>query len=256
MRQLPVFATLHHAFQSVWLNRMVALRMSWIWYIIVALVLAFGSQAPSTGDPANPELPGMGFYLVELGTLLLVLLVNSSFAVYWHRYILLDEVPGMFDTFRLDAKVWRYFGNTLLIMLALIVPSIMLSLPFIVIASLMAPQLAALASFIGVLIVVSIGFLRLGIKLPSIALGVVDFRFTDAWRASAGNSFRIAAIFLVTISLALIAAALITSLNLSGAFLGIVLGFILQLVLNWFLTFFAITLLTSLYGFFVQSRDF
>lgn len=256
MRQLPVLATLKHAFQSVWLNRMVALRMSWIWYIIVALVLAFGGQMASTRGTANPELPDAEFFIIELGTLLLVLLVNSSFAVHWHRYILLDEVPGMFDTFRFDGKVWRYFGNSLLIMLALIVPSIVISIPFILIAAMTAPQLATLGSVIGVLIVVSIGFLRLGLKLPSIALGVIDFRFMDAWRASAGNSFRIAAIFLITISIALVAASLIATLSLSGAFLGVVLGFILQLVINWFLTFFAITLLTSLYGFFVQQRDF
>jgi len=256
MRQLPVLATLNHAFQSVWLNRMVALRMSWIWYIIVALVLAFGDQMTSTRDTANPQSPGAEFIIVELVTLLLVLLVNSSFAVHWHRYILLDEVPGMFDTFRFDGKVWRYFGNSLLIMLALIVPSLVISIPFILIAAMTAPQLAAFGSVIGVLIVVSIGFLRLGLKLPSIALGVIDFRFTDAWRASAGNSFRIAAIFLITISIALLAASLIAALSLSGAFLGVVLGFILQLVVNWFLTFFAITLLTSLYGFFVQHRDF
>ena len=256
MRQLPVLAALNHSFQSVWLNRMVALRMSWIWYIIVALVLAFSTQLTSSRGSANPEEPQAGFFLIDALTLLLVLLVNSAFAVHWHRYILLDEVPGMFDTFRLDGKVWRYFGNSLLIMLALIVPSIAIAIPFVFIAAAFAPQLAALGSAIGVIFVVSVGFLRLGIKLPAIALGVIDFRFTDAWRASAGNSSRIAAIFLITLSIALIAAAIIAALSLSGSFIGVVLGFLLQLAINWFLTFFMITLLTSLYGFFVQNRDF
>lgn len=256
MRQLPVIAALNHAFRSVWLNRMVALRMSWIWYTILAVILALGGQMAATGRIENSQSQGADFYLVEFGTLLLVLLVNSSFAVHWHRYILLDEVPGMFDTFRLDGKVWRYFGNSLLIMLALIVPSIALAIPFIFIAAVLSPQLATLGSMIGVLIVVSIGFLRLGLKLPAIALGMIDYRFTDAWRASAGNSFRIAALFLVTLALALIAAFIIASLSFSGAFIGVVLGFILQLAVNWFLTFFMITLLTSLYGFFVQNRDF
>jgi hypothetical protein len=256
MRQLPVLAALNHAFQSVWLNRMVALRMSWIWYIIVALVLAFSTQMASTRGAANPEAPQAEFFLIDALTLLLVLLVNSTFAVHWHRYILLDEIPGMFDTFRLDGKVWRYFGNSLLIMLGLIVPSIAIAIPFVFIAAVFAPQLAALGSAIGVIIVVSVGFLRLGLKLPAIALGVIDYRFADAWRASAGNSVRIAAVFLITLSVALIAAAIVAALSLSGAFLGVVLGFILQLVINWFLTFFMITLLTSLYGFFVQKREF
>ena len=94
MRQLPVLATLKHAFESVWLNRMVALRMSWIWYIIVALVLAFSTQLTSSRGTPSPEEPQAGFFLVDALTLLLVLLVNSSFAVHWHRYILLDEVPS------------------------------------------------------------------------------------------------------------------------------------------------------------------
>ncbi|MFO0994244.1 MAG: hypothetical protein U1E67_20195 [Hyphomicrobiales bacterium] len=256
MRQLPIIAALHHAFQSVWVNRMVALRMSWIWYTIVAIVLALGGQMAATGRVENPQSQGADFYLIELVTLLLVLLVNSSFAVHWHRYILLDEVPGMFDTFRLDGKVWRYFGNSLLIMLALIVPSIVVAIPFVFIAAVFSPQLATVGSMIGVLIVVSIGFLRLGLKLPAIALGVIDYRFADAWRASQGNSFRIAALFLVTLALALLAAFIITALSFSGAFIGVVIGFILQLIVNWFLTFFMITLLTSLYGFFVQNRDF
>ena len=256
MRQLPVLAALKHAFESVWLNRMVALRMSWIWSIIIAIVLSFGGQKSAALRAENPDSPGAGFFLIEFGTLLIVLLVNSSFAVHWHRYILLDEVPGMFDTFRLDGRVWHYFGNSLLIMLALIIPSIALALPFVFIAAVFSPQLATLGIVVGVLIVVSIGFLRLGLKLPAIALGVIDFRFTDAWRASAGNSVRIAAIFLITIAFALLAASVIVALNESGAFLGVVLGFILQIVVNWFLTFFAITLLTSLYGFFVQKRNF
>ena len=256
MRQLPVLATLNHAFQSVWLNRMVALRMSWIWYIILALMLAFSTRLSSASEAPNPEAPSAKFFLIDAVTLLLVLFVNSSLAVHWHRYILLDEVPGMFDTFRLDGKVWRYFGNSLIIMLALIVPSIAIAVPFVLIAAVFAPQLAALGSAIGVIIVVSIGFLRLGLKLPAVALGIVDFRFTDAWRASAGNSTRIAGIFMITLSIALIAAAIIATLSLSGSLVGVVIGFILQLAVNWFLTFFMITLLTSLYGFFVQNRNF
>jgi hypothetical protein len=256
MRQLPVLAALNHAFQSVWLNRMIALRMSWIWYIIVALVLAYSTQLTSSRGTADAEAPQAGFFLIDALTLLLVLFVNSSFAVHWHRYILLDEVPGMFDTFRIDGKVWRYFGNSLLIMLALIVPSIAIAIPFVFISAVFAPQLAALGSAIGVIIVVSVGFLRLGLKLPAIALGIIDYRFIDAWRASAGNSARVAAIFLITLSVALMVAAIIAALSLSGSFIGVVLGFLLQLAINWFLTFFMITLLTSLYGFFVQNRDF
>jgi len=39
--------------------------------------------------------------------------------VNWHRYILLDEVPHGMERLRLDATVWRYVGNILLIALIL-----------------------------------------------------------------------------------------------------------------------------------------
>ena len=257
MRPLPVFASLTHAFQSVWNNRLVALRISWIWYAIVALVLAAGGQMVGTRASVDPQTPRADVMMLEAAMILLVLLANSSFAVNWHRYILLDEVPGTFDTLRLDRKVWRYLGNTLLIVLILLVPCIAIAIPFVFIAAAAnAAHLAQLASILVVLIVISIGFLRLGLKLPGIALGVIDFRFSDAWRASAGNSLRVAALFLITFVIALIASTVVTLINLSGGFVGLVIGFILQVAVNWFMTFFAISLLTSLYGFFVQNRDF
>jgi len=257
MRKLPVIPALTHAFKSVWDNRWVALRMSWIWYVILAVALAAGSQVSATRGGGDPQTLAPEVMFVEIGMILLVLLVNSSFAVHWHRYILLDEVPGPFDALRLDGKVWRYFGNSLAIIIGLIVPSIALAIPFVFVAiATGASQLVPLASMISVIVVVSICFLRLGLKLPAIALGIPDFRFIDAWRASAGNSSRVAALFLITLSIALVASFVVALINLSGGFAGLVVGFVLQLAINWFLTFFAITLLTSLYGFFVQNRDF
>jgi hypothetical protein len=188
---------------------------------------------------------------------LVILLINSALAVHWHRYILLDEVPGTFDTLRLNGKVWRYFGNTLLIILSTMIGSIIAAIPFILIAlGTGTPQLVPLATMLAVLIVISFCFLRLGIKLPSIALGIPDFRFSDAWRVSAGNAFRISALFLVPIATAIIVTLIVKAADQSGVFAFVVLVFILQLAINWFLTFFMITLLTSLYGFFVQNRNF
>src|SRR5262245_17434935 len=121
MRPLPVLAALTHAFNSVWHNSTVAIRISWLWYAILAVVLAAGGQflsAQPAIDPQSPSLDAHGLAL-ELVIVLIVLLANSSIAVRWHRYILLDEISGSFQVLRFDGKVWRYFGNTLLIMLVL-----------------------------------------------------------------------------------------------------------------------------------------
>src|SRR5262245_13186735 len=215
MRPLPVIAALTHAFQSVWHNRMVALRMSWIWYAIVAVALAAGSQVIASSGGVDPQSPTPD--LILIGMALVILLINSALAVHWHRYILLDEVPGTFDTLRLNGKVWRYFGNTLLIILSTMIGSIIAAIPFILIAlGIGTPQLVPLATMLAVLIIISFCFLRLGIKLPSIALGIPDFRFSDAWRVSAGNAFRICALFLVPIATAIIVTLIVKAADQSG----------------------------------------
>ena len=58
------------------------------------------------------------------------LVIFSSIAVNWHRYILLDEITASEKIFRLDRPVWNYAGRTLLIMLITLVPILILSTHF------------------------------------------------------------------------------------------------------------------------------
>ena len=46
------------------------------------------------------------------------------------------------------------------------------------------------------------------------------------------------------------------AVNAIHPMIGLTLGFMLQLLVNWIFTIFSITVLTSLYGFFVEKRDF
>jgi hypothetical protein len=257
MRQLPVLAALSHAFSSVWHHRAVALRISWAWYVILAVILAAGGQLLA-GRPAGDgqTLPADTLAL-ELGMILIVLVVNSSIAVNWHRFILLDEIPGQLESLRLDGKVWRYFGNTLLLVLGIGVVSILAAFPLIFIAvAANAMQVAPFAGLLAVLAVSAIVFLRLAIKLPAIAINGGGFRFADAWRASAGNGIQIAGLFLAVILVLMTIATVVALIGLIEGFAAVVLGFALQLAVNWFLTLFNISLLTSLYGFFAQGRNF
>ena len=257
MRQLPVFAALAHAFKSVWHHRAVALRISWAWYVILAVILAAGghllAERPAgDGQSLPPETMAL-----EFGMILIVLVINSSIAVNWHRFILLDEVPSQLGSLRLDGRVSRYFGNTLLLVLGISLVSILAAFPliFLTVAA-NAMQFAPLAGLLAILAVCAIAFLRFAIKLPAIAIDDGNFRFADAWRASAGNGFQIAALFLTAILLLMTIAGLVTLIDLIPGFAAVVLGFVLQLAVNWFLTLFNISLLTSLYGFFVQGRNF
>ena len=82
----------------------------------------------------------------------------------------------------------------------------------------------------------------------------------DAWRATDGNNLPIFLLFVLNlvVGVGAIAALVVIQalLSLLGATLGIILGVIVEVAFNWILTIFGITILTSLYGFFVEDRDF
>jgi hypothetical protein len=116
---------------------------------------------------------------------------------------------------------------------------------------------------IGIAALVLVGisaFYRLGIKLPAVALYRRDFQLMDAWRASEGNGWRVLGLALLYF-LTAIAAGL--AFWIVGAIVGIVGGIpalallvAMQMVVSWVLTILGVTLLTSLYGFFVEGRSF
>jgi hypothetical protein len=260
-RQLPAGACLRHAVSSVRNNIAYAFRISWPWYavfvpVVVALSTLLGYA--TGGDPeANPAFA----LLINLAIAILTMLAFASIAVNWHRYILLDQVPGRRELFRLDDKTWRYFGNLLLISLVLVAAGIAIGLPL----GLVGGLLGALEAFMVLIVlaiipVVGVLALRLGVKLPAIAVDRRDFLMRDAWTVSAGNNLAIFLIFLFEIVVAL-GAGLVLSLTAFGAnaiheVLGLTVGFALQLLVNWIFTIFSITILTSLYGFFVENREF
>jgi hypothetical protein len=162
---------------------------------------------------------------------------------------------------RLDEVVWRYFGNMLIIMMAVMAVLLVIALPLNLIAGILqAPNFGLAATFILGVPVGGILFLRLAIKLPAVALGRRDLPIRDAWRVSEGNNLAILMLFLLNVFaafgavLAVMATHMLSSL-LGGA-VGTIVEIIIQLAVNWMLTIFGITILTSLYGFFVENRDF
>ena len=97
-------------------------------------------------------------------------------------------------------------------------------------------------------------------KLPAVALGRTDFGFREAWNVSEGNFWPLAAVFALNAAAVLVSALVLLTIiaaferiaPLGGAILGIALMAIFQL----FYTVFNASIFTSLYGFFVERRDF
>jgi hypothetical protein len=238
-----------------------AFRISWPWYAVFVPVVVALSAWVDRATGGNPEAKPVLTLLINLLIALITLLAFAAIAVNWHRYILLDEVPRGREIFRLDEKTWRYFGNLLLISLAALTAGTVIALP-IGFAGAMLGAIDAFVILIIIVVIPVIGLLamRMGVKLPAVALGRNDFLMRDAWSVTAGNNLPILLIFLFELIVALGAGlalgALALAANAIHGVLGIAVGFMLQLVVNWVFTIFSITVLTSLYGFFVESRDF
>jgi hypothetical protein len=101
---------------------------------------------------------------------------------------------------------------------------------------------------------------RLSIKLPAVALGRTDFGFKEAWAASEDNFWQFLGIFLLNavIVFGAILALILVVLGIgqisqaAAQAAGLILGAIVQL----FYTLFNASIFTSLYGFFVERREF
>ena len=270
MRLLPVGKALSHIINSTLNNLRFAFHSQWPWVLILAVLLAamfssvgdFGSMTEEQMRAAMAKDPTLAAKF--LSWLLLALAVGmlgfASVAVNWHRYILTDELPRGLQKLRVDATVWRYLGNLFLISLLTMVAALPVLLVIGILMSALGPVafpvlLAALAAFILPVIY------RLSVKLPAVALGRRDFTLKDAWRVTEGNWWQIAGLglllTLVTWGVGLVLMGL--SMGLQRVLPPDVASYtdiIVQIGVNWVLTILGITTLTSLYGFFVEGRDF
>lgn len=266
MRKLPVMAALTHALKSTWHNLPFAFHASWPWLLVlIPLNLYFNDGIsdfdPTTTDPvkqAEMIKAVLTFYAVSAVSMI----IYSSIGVTWHRYILQDEMPQGTARLRLDATVWRYVGNTLLVAVLVILSILPLAMIFSVALTMLgAPLQVVMPVYIALALLIALPVTyRFSLKLPAVAIGNKNFRFGDGWSITRGNMPQL-------IGLGVAVFAMLTALGflLGGiehvvqSVLGSTAVFIfniLRQLLAWIVAIFTITLLTSLYGFFVEKRDF
>ena len=258
-RKLVAGDAFRHAISSVRNNLGVAFDLSWRWYIIIAITLLISTVIQYNSIRSGTAVQFSTFIDVIAG--LISLVAFSSIAVNWHRYILLDEVPSGSQYLRLDSLTMRYFGNLLLLFLFIFLIALVIVIPLILVG--VATGADTFFMILSILITIPIAglvFMRLGVKLPSIALGREDLTFPGAWRLTDGNSGAVFGVFflnlLVTFGVGLVFGLFILLINAISPFIGLIIEFAGQLVLNWILSILGITLLTSLYGFFAENRNF
>jgi hypothetical protein len=254
MNKLPPFQTIKHALKAVYQFRNAGVRIGLPWVLVLAGMSVIDRSFSAAPDPANGPASMILPSPMELVIAALSLVIFSSIAVNWHRYILLDEITASEKILRLDRPVWIYARRTLLIMLATLVPIFMLSFALIAAMQNLSPVLAIPFFVAGICI------MRMSVALPAIALERKDFGISAALQVTKGNNLQFAGLLvlngliLFATFLALgIVLSVVGNVNMTAAK---VLAVVLSVPVNLFLSLFSISLLSSLYGFFVEQRKF
>ena len=201
---------------------------------------------------------------------------GSSMAVNWHRFLLRNDSPDGWEHLRLDGKVWRYAGSTLLISFIAVLVLVVFFIVIISVAILMRggqsvvpnnPLALGLAFLLLIPVSLAVGplliivMLRLSIKLPAIAVGD-DYGLVDAWRDSRGYNIGLFgfALLLVLPTLFLAIGHLLVDYTLgllmgAESLLKTVVTALAWVAMTWVNMMFAITGLAMLYAVFANGAE-
>ena len=267
MQKLPVFGTFGNMLDSVIENISTAFQVSWPWLLVLFPIrLAgdiihfwYGKLEWARYSLNNKEYDG-----IEIVVTILTAIAFASIAVNWHRFILRSEIAEGGQRLRLDGLVWRYFFFGIAIFALVTLVALGVGLALLLVGWALSTVSTAISILFGVVVGIPLILLLFGltfrwsVKLVAIALGDTEFTLGDAWRSTTGNTWRLTGLYLLFV----LAISLIGSVDLGSAYAAslfnssivtaIVAG--VSILVGWFSTLMAITMLTSLYSFFVEKR--
>lgn len=235
-----------------WRNALRVTGLLYLIYAIPALILGLLFPVAAAGQSAEQTAASMlSFAPVGIITTLLLAVVYIWLAVTWHRYILLDEQPaGQLPAFH-RSEVLSYAGNSILLILIMFAFSIVVGL---VLSPLLL--LGVVGAIIMPVVFITLALIvdyRLGLVLPSRAVGQ-KLSFGEAWAATKGQSGTILVLAIVSA----IAAVVINIPAMVLAFLpgiGGILSSIWQLGTGWVTLVVGVSILTTLYGVYIEKRS-
>ena len=250
-----------HAAVMLWNNRAVALRLALVPFLLAILaVMVFVSVFSDMSLMQNTLFPGSpvaeqtdipseqlgSFFTGLIGFMILSLVFTLWVIIAWHRYILLEEMPqGVTPPFHGD-RMLAYFGQ----LVKLFLLAFGLSIPFSIIF-VMAAQSPALLVLVGVIfgMFLIVVFYRLSIVLPAAAIGR-SITLRQAWTDTEGSLFAI-------IVLVIVAGVAQMAVQFVGGLFGAIpgLGFAVNLLISFAIGMLNASILTTLYGHYVEGRD-
>ncbi|WP_411232715.1 hypothetical protein [Marivita sp. S0852] len=227
-----------------------ALRLSLVLYVLQSSYTIYSFFNP----PQMMEIEGTQMPVMDPATILptlllglLAIIASLWIAVAWHRFALTGETTsGWLPQFH-GSAVLGYLGRSFLIGLLVILAIVVVSIPVGVI-SIGIPGLAGIMT-LALIGIAAYLFFRLGVMLPAAALGE-KLSVGQAWEQTRGESGTI-----FTLALIVVGASIVVQLpSWFNDDPTSVINVVYSLVVNWFATIIGISVLTTLYGHFVENR--
>jgi hypothetical protein len=229
-----------------------ALRISGVLYLASLLISFVGSVFFLGAVMSQPGGP-TGIPLPFLVILIVVCALYLWIAVAWHRFVLLDETPQtLLPPFHGD-RIVAYLGRSLVVFLIIFAIAILLSFVNVTIISATngSPFALILTSLITLFIALVISY-RLAPMFPAAAIGN-KLGIRDAWAATTGSTGTIVGLALISALASIIVDLPILLLqNFPG---GSIIVFLWTAVTAWFKLLIGVSILTTLYGVFVEKRE-
>jgi hypothetical protein len=247
MRQFQALAAFRHTVSTVASYWRVGLRIAVPWMAVLAAVSYFAG-APSVDTSGQPQ-----YRAIDLVILVVSFAAMASIAVSWHRFILKDEVPGKSDLFRIDSRVVRYLLNMLGVVLG---TGLVAAVLIIILLQLLHPVIAAAIILLPMLTLVQIAMLG----LPAIAIDAEKPGLTKSFELTRADIGQIAVFTILntgfSIAVILPLSLLEFALSQLSEPVARVISALASIPVTSILILISIGGFTSLYGYFVEGRNF
>ena len=243
-----------HSLGMVFNNLGAALRISLVLYLIQSAVSVYYTitfsdylKAISTGTMPPPP---QGAIVTGLLVLVVSIIVPIWVAVAWHRYILLEETPdAIFPEFR-GPQIMAYLGKTILIGLLLVIGGIAVGMLLgFVFAAIFGPIGAMVGILLTLVFIVYISY-RIGLVLPAAALGK-PMTFGESLDTTSADKGVVLQLAIISIGFAV----LMQVPSYFNADPASIVGLVYSQVIGWIAMMFGISVLTSLYGVYIEKRE-
>jgi hypothetical protein len=247
-----------HSLRQVTGNLPSAIKVSALPYAVQFLVTFFLTRpdkiAAMANDPAAMMAGGPSL-IVQLLNFLVITAATAWIAVAWHRFVLLNEAPSGFVPPTQSDRTLGYFLRTL----GIIVICILLGIVLALVAGLVGAAVAYATGSTMVMLFVFASLVyfpafviayRLMTALPALAVADEAGSFIAGWDATKGQNEAFIGLGVIS-ALVLFANGVIVLYLLSGS---TVLFLTWTLLFNWFATMVGLSILTTLYGHYIEKR--